>query len=112
MRFMRLGLALATLSLVLPACASYDHGYRGGYASLDYDAYYDDGYGPFYDGYWGDDGGFYYRNGPGRPFGRDGGDHFHHGPGGGFHGVHTSGGFHGGHGGGGHGGGGHGGGRG
>jgi hypothetical protein len=108
MRFMRLGLALATLSLALPACASYDRGYRSGYASLDYDAYYDDAYGPFYDGYWGDDGGFYYRSGRGRPFGRDGGDHFHHSPGGGFHGVHSSGGFHGG----GHAGGGHGGGRG
>jgi hypothetical protein len=69
MRFMTLGVALATLSLL--ACASYDHGRRGGYASLDYDAYYDDAYGPFYDGYWGDDGGFYYRNGPGRPFGRE-----------------------------------------
>lgn len=108
MKFMTLGLAFATLSLALLACASYDHGRRGGYASLDYDAYYDDAYGPFYDGYWGADGGFYYRNGPGRPFGRDGGDHFHHGPGGGgFHGVHSSGGFHGG----GHSGGGHGGGR-
>ena len=55
MKIMALGLAIASMSVALPACASYDH---GGYA---YNAYYDDAYGPYYDGYWGDDGFFWYR---------------------------------------------------
>src|ERR1700722_12260092 len=97
MRLVTSGMALATVSLTLLACA-YDHGRRGGFASLDYDAYYDDAYGPYYDGYWGDDGGFYYRNGPGRPFGPGGGDHFHHAPSGGFHGGGHAGGGRGGRG--------------
>jgi hypothetical protein len=90
MKTMALGLAVASMSIALPACASYDDG--RGYASLDYDAYYDGGYGPYYDGYWGGDGAFWYRGGAGRPFLRDGGGHFHHGPAGGFHGVHGHGG--------------------
>ena len=95
MRLMTSGMALATVSLTLIACA-YDHGRRGGFASLDYDAYYDDAYGPFFDGYWGDDGAFYHRERPGQPFMPDHGDHFHHAGGSGFHGVHGGGGFHGG----------------
>jgi hypothetical protein len=100
MKIMALGLAIASMSVALPACASYGHGQ---YA---YDAYYDDAYGPYYDGYWGDDGLFWYRNRSGHYI-RDDGHHFQHGPGGGgFHGVHSGGGgFHGG-GGGFHGGGG------
>jgi hypothetical protein len=59
-------------------CASYGYGagvYAGGpYA---YDGYYDDFYGPIYDGYWGDDGFFYYRNGDGdRHFRRGDAAHF------------------------------------
>jgi hypothetical protein len=49
---------------LLGGCASYGYGadvYAGGpYA---YDGYYDDFYGPIYDGYWGDDGFFYFRSG-------------------------------------------------
>src|ERR1700736_3274239 len=100
-------LAVAGMSIILPSCAS-DGGrpFHGGFASLGYNAYYDDAYGPFYDGYWGGDGGFYYRGGAGRPFMHDGGGHFQHGPSSGFHGVHAGGGGH--VGGGGHaGGGGH-----
>jgi len=81
-------LTVAGVSLALASCESYHH---RGFASLDYDAYYDDAYGPFYDGYWGGDGAFYYRGGAGRPFFRDGGGHFHHGPSAGFHGVHGGG---------------------
>jgi hypothetical protein len=85
MRFTIVGLAIAGMLLVLPACASDGHGFGGGV----YDAYYDGAYGPCYDGYWGDDGAFYYRGGPGRAFSRDGGGHFQHGPGAGFHGMHA-----------------------
>jgi len=88
MRMMVLGLAIAGMAITLPSCASYGHGPGFGVAALDYDAYYDDAYGPFYDGYWGDDGAFYYRGGPDGGFSRDGGGHFQHGPAAGFHGVH------------------------
>jgi len=88
-------LAIAAMSLALQSCASNGHGMRG-FAALDYDAYYDDAYGPFYDGFWGDDGAFYHREHPGDPFAPDSGGHFHHSGGAGFHGVHTGGGGHGG----------------
>ena len=56
----------ATLAAVsLSACAG-DYGVNGaGYGAgpYAYEGFYDDSYGPIYDGYWGDDGGFYYRNG-------------------------------------------------
>ena len=91
MRFVATGLAIAGMSIVLACCASYGPDPGFGPVALGYDAYYDDAYGPFYDGYWGDDGAFYYRGGPGRPFGRDGGGHFHRGPAAGFHGVHAGG---------------------
>ena len=74
-------------------------------------AYYDDAYGPFYNGYWGGDGVFYYSAGRGHAYLPDAGHHFRHdSPGGGYHGVHTHAGWVGGHGGsagGGHGGGEH-----
>ena len=40
------------------------------------DAWYDDHYGPFYNGYWTAAGEFYFSTGPGRPFARDDGRHF------------------------------------
>jgi hypothetical protein len=58
-----------------------------------YDSFYDDYYGPFDDGYWGEDGAFYYSNGL-DGFRRDDGSHFRHDGASGFHGIHT-GGFHG-----------------
>lgn len=85
-------LAVAAMSLALPSCASPGHGY----AALDYDAYYDDAYGPYYDGFWGDDGIFYHRERGGMPYMPDHDGHFHHGPASGFHGVHGGGGGHGG----------------
>lgn len=128
-RFLGLvGIAAAALSL--SACANEGFGGSGYWGGpVAYDGWYDGYYGDVYDGYWGSDGSFYYRQG-----GHDGsyhrGDrnHFAHGdsaPGGNYHhfqgsiqqqpqGVrmpHFGGGMHGGgmHGGG-HGGGGHGGG--
>lgn len=58
-------LCAAVSALPLTACAG-GYGYGGGaYAGSPYayDGFYDDYYGPIYDGYWGDDGGFYYRRG-------------------------------------------------
>lgn len=64
----RLIIALgATLAAgLIGGCADTGYGYGadfyagGPYA---YDGYYDGFYGPIYDGYWGDDGFFYYRSG-------------------------------------------------
>ena len=90
MNSLALALATASLSITLASCAATHH---GGLLAYDgYDAYYDDAYGPFYDGYWGDDGAFYYRDRADHPFARDGGGHFRHGAAGGFHGVHVGGG--------------------
>lgn len=77
----RLLIALAAVA-ALGGCASY--GYDGG----GYNAYYDNAYGPFYDGYWGGGDVFWYSTGRGRPFIRDEGHHFHHSADAGFHGVH------------------------
>ena len=58
-------LALAAAApLALSACM--EDGYTTtsvgiGWQSYPYDVWYDDYYGPFYDGYWGTDGFFYYR---------------------------------------------------
>jgi hypothetical protein len=72
----------------LAACASYGPGAPDGYYdAAGYNAYYDDAYGPFYDGYWdGDD--FFFSRGRGRAFERDTDHHFHRTGGAGFHGVH------------------------
>jgi hypothetical protein len=84
-------LAIAGILIALSSCTSLPGAAGGGFASLGYDTYYDDAYGSFYDGYWGDDGGFYYRGGADRPFTRDGGGHFRHAAASGFHGVRASG---------------------
>ncbi len=64
-RFLALaGVAAAALSL--SACAEETYG--GGVAwdaPYAYDGWYDGAYGSVYDGYWGDDGYFYYRHGQG-----------------------------------------------
>jgi hypothetical protein len=65
-KYIATALGLFALISPLSACAGgYGTGgvaYAGG--SYAYDGFYDDYYGPIYDGYWGDDGGFYYRRGP------------------------------------------------
>jgi hypothetical protein len=79
-------LLAACLGLAASACAEGYYGpsaYGGGRL-----AYYDDYYGPYYDGYWAHDGYYYYSLGRDRPFVRDEGRHFrrdHGGPG--FRGV-------------------------
>ena len=76
-------LCASAAAVLLSACAYDDgyrhHGYAGGEVSVGYgyDGYYDDYYGPLYDGYWGGDGAFYYRSAEGRPYQRDTGGHFH-----------------------------------
>jgi len=73
-------LAAAAPALMLGACATDYYGGGAGYYAggpYAYDAYYDDYYGPIYDGYWGTDGGFYYRSGAGdRSFHRGDTTHF------------------------------------
>ena len=73
----------------LSACASYGH--RGApdgyYDAAGYNAYYDDSYGPFYDGYWEGDT-FLYSRARGEPFQRDEAHHFHRTASNGMHGVH------------------------
>ncbi len=77
--------------MACPACADgsderrgvayYDHGPTA------FDGYYDDAYGPFYDGYWGD-GGFCYSTGEGRGYQLDRSNHFRHDSADGFHPIH------------------------
>jgi hypothetical protein len=84
------GLAAATIGVLLAGCASTyyagDYGH-GPVAVVGYDGYYDDYYGPFVDGYWGADGGFYYR-GPDHHYHRDVGGHFSRVAAQGMHPVH------------------------
>jgi hypothetical protein len=56
---------LALSSVPLSACAG-GYGMQVGYAEpYAYDGWYDGSYGPIYDGYWGNDGYFYYRHAEG-----------------------------------------------
>ena len=68
---------LAAASVPLSACAGgvgLELESPGPYA---YDGYYDGYYGPVYDGYWGNDGYFYYRHGEGEgAYVRGDRDHF------------------------------------
>jgi len=85
-------LAAGAAALGLAACAD-DYGHRSYYgAAIGYDGFYDDAYGPFYDGYWGGDGFFYYSDAAGHPFRRDEGRHFRRDSAAGFHAVHGLGG--------------------
>jgi hypothetical protein len=86
-----LAAAVAATSL-LSGC--YDQNYGGGpgygpgpLALADCGGFYDDFYGPFDDGCWGDDGVFWYR-GRDHAFHRDNGGHFRHAGGPGMHEVH------------------------
>jgi hypothetical protein len=73
----------ACMLLTLAACATAD-------GPIYYDGYYDGYYGPMYDGYWGDDGFFYYSGGRGQPFVRDAGNHFRRDAAGGFSSFHNA----------------------
>ncbi len=82
----------AALAALAGGCA--DYGYNGGGvdvayygpAAVGFDGYYDDAYGPFFDGYWADDG-FYYRTNDHDQYHRDTGGHFRHDAAAGFHAV-------------------------
>ncbi len=89
-RLITLALAAAA-PLALGGCA-YGYGYTGvdvgyggygypgyGYGYDPYDVWYDGYYGPFYNGYWGTDGFFYYQLYNDRHWYRGDRDHFHHG---------------------------------
>jgi hypothetical protein len=82
-------LKLITTSAVAVAllcgCAT-GPGWYGGGDVVAYDGYYDDYYGPIYDGYWGNDG-FYYRSHAGEAFHRDDAQHFRRESSTGFHHV-------------------------
>jgi hypothetical protein len=77
----------ALLGLSLGACEdTYHHGDAFAYGYVD--GYYDDSYGPFYDGYWGPDDFFYYRASPTGDYVRDNDHHFRHDAAQGFHAFH------------------------
>ena len=88
--YQRLAFVMAA-AIGLGACES-DFGRHGGpYAGADVayvDGYYDDFYGPVYDGYWGDGDVFFYRSSPDTDFRRDDAHHFSRSDGGGFHHMH------------------------
>ena len=80
-------------SLSLAACEDdpyYARHHRGlAYADdAGYDLWYDNYYGSVYDGYWGDDGWYYYRAARDRPFVRDEARHFRHDRADGFNSTH------------------------
>lgn len=115
--FLAAPLVLGLGGCVTDGYGSVGYGYGSPYA---YDGYYDGFYGPIYDGYWGNDGAFYYRsNANEHRFHRGDNAHFGHQAGGNGNWQHMQGNFTPGHGmhmpsfprggGGGHGGGGHGG---
>ena len=66
--------AVLALSM-LGGCATGFYGSHHGDGFVA-DAYYDDSYGPYYDGYWGTDGAFYYRDTADHPYVRDDAKHF------------------------------------
>jgi|SRR6267154_2212108 len=78
---------VCTAALMLSACANdgtYSSGYYGGGVAYN-SAFYDDFYGPYYDGYWGPGDVFIFTEAPGRPFRRDDARHFRHEAAQGFH---------------------------
>ena len=77
-------LVSSVAAALLCGCAEgYGYGY-GGPAVVAYDGYYDDYYGPIYDGYW-EGGVFFYRNNEGEGFRRGDAQHFRHQASTGFH---------------------------
>lgn len=94
MKRVLIALSFGAACIGLSACADDYYGphrYAYEHGPVGYDGYYDNFYGPVYDGYWGDDG-FYYSTGDGRPYVRDDGGHFRHEGGSGF--VEFHGGLH------------------
>lgn len=75
-------LGLGLIALPLAGCATDGYGYGGGvgvaWVDSPYDVYYDDYYGPIYDGYWGGDNYFYYRSSATGSYHRGDSHHFRH----------------------------------
>jgi hypothetical protein len=82
-RFARLACA-ALASALLAGCAGTS---GGGGVAIGYDGFYDDYYGPLTNGYWANDGFFYYMDARGHRH-RDSGRHFRHDTAPGFHAFH------------------------
>jgi hypothetical protein len=75
-RVLILSLALGAM-ISLGGCTGYYGGAGVGYGYNDYDdLYYDNYYGPVRDGYWSNDGWYYYRDRTTRKYRRDDGRHF------------------------------------
>jgi hypothetical protein len=79
------GLPLAVGIVALVGCSSGVWPFNGHssrlypsrlYSSTQYVVYYDNALGPFYDGFWGTDGIFYFRTAADQPFQQDTGGHF------------------------------------
>jgi hypothetical protein len=80
-----------TAAIGLAACESDFHHHGGMHGGVDVayvDGYYDDAYGPVYDGYWGDGDVFYYRSSADGDYRRDDAHHFNRSAGNGFHTMH------------------------
>lgn len=77
--------SIAAAALLCSCAEEYGYGY-GPDVAVAYNGYYDDYYGPIYDGYWEGDA-FYYRPSAGGSFRRDEGQHFRHEAASGFHPV-------------------------
>ena len=71
------GTVIASMSLAACEDGPYYH-HHDHMAAVDdgYDVWYDNAYGAFYDGYWGDDGWYYYRPSRDHAFIRDDARHF------------------------------------
>src|SRR5579863_7869178 len=83
-----LAICAAASFMMLAGCAyDYGNGPYYGQVAVGYGApvYYDDFYGPYWDGYWGPEGAFWFSEGPGRPFHRDLEGHFRREATAGFH---------------------------
>jgi hypothetical protein len=76
------------MALMLAGCAGPGYGGGGGVA---YDGFYDNAYGPIYDGYWGDGDAFFYRSHRHGHYVRDTGSHFRHDAVNGFQPMHVNG---------------------
>ncbi|ESQ86072.1 hypothetical protein AEAC466_02470 [Asticcacaulis sp. AC466] len=68
--------ATLAASIGLSGCAGYYGGYDRGYYTDGYDVYYDNYYGDVRDGYWNNDGWYYYRDARSHDYRRDDGRHF------------------------------------
>jgi hypothetical protein len=75
MKLTNLLAATAAVALLAGCADGPGYGYYGPRGDIEYDGYYDGGYGAIYDGYWRGDS-FYYRDADGHPFQRDAAHHF------------------------------------